>query len=154
MLSYFHRFSVFVWTVENDSNTLRCTCGHIHFRKRRKKYPDACRTEPKTSGPAWYSTKIWVQASRGGFKALLANPVYDKKNPEISLPRLGEHTQFCYSVQDKGQNASRFLLKQFIGNCNGANSRQSHCFCVIGVYMYANRPCHGFRHHLDEQANT
>ena len=25
-----------------------------------QKYPDACRTEPKTSGPAWYSTKIWV----------------------------------------------------------------------------------------------
>ena len=23
MLSYFHRFSVFVWTGENDSNTLR-----------------------------------------------------------------------------------------------------------------------------------
>ena len=25
-----------------------------------QKYPDACRTEPKTSGLAWYSTKIWV----------------------------------------------------------------------------------------------
>ena len=25
-----------------------------------QKYPDACRTEPKRSCPAWYSTKIWV----------------------------------------------------------------------------------------------
>ena len=46
-----------------------------------------------------------------------------KKNPEIRLPCLGEHPQFYYSVQDKEQNASRLLLKQFIGNCNGANSR-------------------------------
>ena len=36
-MAYFHRFSNFVWTVEKDSNALRCTCGHVHFRKRRKK---------------------------------------------------------------------------------------------------------------------
>ena len=51
-MAYFHRFSNFVWTVENDSNTLRCTCGHVYFEKggknlRFQKYLDTCRTRPK-----------------------------------------------------------------------------------------------------------
>ena len=35
MLSYFHRFSAFVWTGENDSNTLRVDG---YFLKMEKKY--------------------------------------------------------------------------------------------------------------------
>ena len=45
MLSYFHRFRVFVWTGENDSNTLRVNA--CFFKKEGKnlsfqKYPDTC----------------------------------------------------------------------------------------------------------------
>ena len=37
MLSYFHRFSVFVWTGENDSNTLRVDA--YFFENGEKKSP-------------------------------------------------------------------------------------------------------------------
>ena len=37
MLSYFHRFSVFVWTSENDSNTLRVDA--YFFENGEKKSP-------------------------------------------------------------------------------------------------------------------
>ena len=34
---------------------------------------------------------------------------------------------------DRGQKTRRLVLKPFIGNCNIANSRQSHGFCILGV---------------------
>ena len=44
----------------------------------------------------------------------------------LKYPYPVQENTLYYSVQDKEQNASRLLLKQFIGNCNGANSRQSN----------------------------
>ena len=35
MLSYFHRFSVFVWAGENDSNTLRVDAYFLQAEKKK-----------------------------------------------------------------------------------------------------------------------
>ena len=46
MLSYFHRFSVFMWKGENDSNTLRSDSYFLKTEKKisvLKKYPVTCR---------------------------------------------------------------------------------------------------------------
>ena len=64
-MAYFHRFSNFVWTVEKIRMRYAVHVDTYIFEnggknRRFQKYPDACRTEPKTSGLAWYSTKIWV----------------------------------------------------------------------------------------------
>ena len=63
----------------------------------------------------------------------LVNP-YDlfAVNPKYILC-LGQHPQFHYTVQDKGQTARRLVFKPFIGNCNRANSLYSHFFCILGV---------------------
>ena len=44
MLSYFHRFSGFMWTGENDSNTLRVDAYFLGGGKNLsfQKYPDTC----------------------------------------------------------------------------------------------------------------
>ena len=45
MLSYFHRFSIFVWKGENDSNTLRVDAYVLENGEKIsvfKKYPDTC----------------------------------------------------------------------------------------------------------------
>ena len=48
MLSYFHRFSVFVWTGENDSNTLRVDA--YFFEKEKKNLRFHVWTGPQLSG--------------------------------------------------------------------------------------------------------
>ena len=45
MLSYFHRFNIFVWKGENDSNTLRDDAYVLEDGEKIsvfKKYPDTC----------------------------------------------------------------------------------------------------------------
>ena len=46
-------------------------------------------------------------------------------------PCFGQQLQFYCPVQDKGKNEHRLVLEPFIGNCNRANPRYSHCYCII-----------------------
>ena len=62
MLSYFHRFSVFVWTGENDSNTLSADACFF-FKKRRKKSQFS-----KISGYVW--TSLIVRCLKGDCRPL------------------------------------------------------------------------------------
>ena len=85
-------------------------------------------------GGGGYSTNIWVQVRHEGFEILT---LVRKKNPKNhtlrSHPAVGEHPQFYYLFQNKEQNAGRIVLKPFIGHCYSANSRNSHCCCILGV---------------------
>ena len=49
------------------------------------------------------------------------------------IPCLGQQPQLYYPLQDNGQTARCLVLKPFIGNCNKANSRYKHCFCILEV---------------------
>ena len=57
------------------------------------------------------------------------------------MPCLRKHPQFYYCLQDKEENARRLVLKPFVGNCNRANSRYSHCLCIQNSSMKSNRSC-------------
>ena len=49
------------------------------------------------------------------------------------IPCLGQQPQLYYCLYDNGQTARCLVLKRFIGNCNKANSRYKHCFCILEV---------------------
>ena len=129
MLSYFHRFSNFVWTVENDSNTLRRTCGRVYFRKRRKKSSFS-----KISG---YVLNIWsglvLDQNWGiGEPQMVQNPVgwpcLGQKKKSLNTPTL-------FRTKDK-MNAVFFLSNLL------AIAMEKIPFIVIAfVYLGYTRNC-------------
>ena len=51
-----------------------------------------------------------------------------------------------------GGYARRLVLKAFIGNCNRANRRYSHCFCIQNSSKKSNRSCR--KYHFNRRSRN